>query len=116
MPELMNPAPGLPRDDFRRAHDGFRGAHYNCRRSHPDFVMMFVSRLLVLSASRENASGGGEKGDDVMMPLKHKIFYVHPQLAQSATAAPKASLLQSGRLICLTVAGYPTRGTRMSPE
>ena len=66
MPDLMNPAPGLPHDDFRRAHDECRGAHHNYRRSDDDCVMMFVSRVFVPApiAFRENATGGGEEGNN----------------------------------------------------
>ena len=64
MPDLMNPAPGLPHDDFRRTHDDFRGMHHNYRRYHSGFVMMFVSRVPAPIASREDTASGGEKGDD----------------------------------------------------
>ena len=66
MPDLMIPATGFPHDDFRRAHDEFRGAHHDYRRSHDDCVMAFVSRVFVPApfTSREDASGGGEEGDN----------------------------------------------------
>lgn len=61
MPDLMNPAPGLPDDDFRRAH------HEN-RRSHDDFVVTFISCVSVpaIPAIRNKAPGGRKeagKGD-----------------------------------------------------
>jgi hypothetical protein len=64
------PVPGLSHDDFRRAHDEFRGMHHDYWSFHEDFVMMFVLRVPVPSASRKNASGGGR----VMMPLNCRIF------------------------------------------
>jgi hypothetical protein len=54
----------LPHDDFRRAHHDFRDPHYYWRRPNYDFVMMFIPRVPVPSAFRENTSGGGEEGDN----------------------------------------------------
>jgi hypothetical protein len=64
MPDLMNPAPGLPHDDFRRTHDNYRGAHYHWRRPDDDCVMMFISRVPAMSTVGNNASGGGEEGEN----------------------------------------------------
>lgn len=65
MPDLMNPAPGLPHDDFRRTRDEYRRAYLHYRRSHDHLVMMFVSRVSVPApfAFRDNAAGGGEEGN-----------------------------------------------------
>ena len=59
MPDLINPAHGLPNNDFRRAHD-------QCRRADDDCVMMFISRIFVPApvAVRDNAAGGGKEGDN----------------------------------------------------
>jgi len=56
------PAPGLPHDDFRRAHDKFRGMHHDYRRPHDHVVMMFISRVPAPPAVGDKASGGGEEG------------------------------------------------------
>ena len=86
MPELMNPAsgyrllplirrrPGLPHDDFRRAHDEFRGMHHDYWRSDDDCVMTFVARVLVPSAIRNKTSGGGEEGENA--GKKQDFFHI----------------------------------------
>jgi hypothetical protein len=58
------PSPGLSHDDFRRAHDNFRGVHHHCRRPDDDIVMMFVSCVPATPAVGYKASSGGEKRGD----------------------------------------------------
>ncbi len=57
MPDSIKSAPGLPHNDFRRAH-------HQDRRPHDDFVVVFVSRVPATPVVGYNASGGGEKGGD----------------------------------------------------
>jgi len=63
MPDFMDPAPGLPHNDFRWTHDNFRGAHNHVwTRDNDCVVMMFESRVPASPAIGDQASGGGEKG------------------------------------------------------
>ena len=51
----------LSHDDFRRAHYDYRRAHDDWRGSYYDFRSMFVSRVPMPSAFRNNTSGSAEE-------------------------------------------------------